>query len=445
MPNYNNAANQYQSGWDNVSYDASGNLLNDTFNAYTWDGYNQLASANGEAITNDALGRMVENHSGANQFVYSPMGGSVLASMNGQSLGTAIIPLPGGATAVYNASGLIQYNHPDWLGSARLFSTPSQTPNAAMAYAPFGEGYAGGQQWIQFTSTGFAWTVADTENQSGSLEDFMFRRYSPTQGRWISPDPAGMAAANPANPQTWNRYAYVMNNPLNYTDPSGLQSSTCFINPRTGTCFQGFTNGADPSVGQCQVSIDGGGDIPCDQLGGLAGSIDSTAPCSSTGCPQVDPATGQWQMFYQYAGTPNSNCPTFTVCVTENGFYVNLEETLPFNAANNCQAPFLCNSQTTTATIGPPKQWTPAKQPSALSNYVAFLGCEYNSVVETITDEEDGQGWTAYGFINAGAILALRSGAGATGVGLVFVGTAGAMDVGAMAKANQECTGQIYH
>lgn len=69
----------------------------------------------------------------------------------------------------------------------------------------------------------------------------------------------------------------------------------------------------------------------------------------------------------------------------------------------------------------------------------------YNSVVETITDEEDGQGWTAYGFINAGAILALRSGLGATGVGLVFVGTAGAMDVGAMAKANQECTGEIYH
>lgn len=113
-------------------------------------------------------------------------------------------------------------------------------------------------------------------------------------------------------------------------------------------------------------------------------------------------------------------------------------------AANNCQAPFLCNPQKT-ATIGPPKQWTPAKQPSALSNYTAFLGCEYNSVVETITDEEDGQGWTAYGFINAGAILALRSGAGATGVGLVFVATAGAMDVGAMAKANQECTAQIYH
>lgn len=73
------------------------------------------------------------------------------------------------------------------------------------------------------------------------------------------------------------------------------------------------------------------------------------------------------------------------------------------------------------------------------------LGTKVSEEEFAITDEEDGQGWTAYGFINAGAILALRSGAGATGVGLVFVGTAGAMDVGAMAKANQECTGQIYH
>jgi len=91
-----------------------------------------------------------------------------------------------------------------------------------MAYAPFGEGYAGGQQYVQFTGAGNAWTVYDNENQTGSLEDFMFRRYNPVQGRWISPDPAGLGAVDPSNPQTWNRYAYVMNNPLNYIDPLGL-------------------------------------------------------------------------------------------------------------------------------------------------------------------------------------------------------------------------------
>jgi RHS repeat-associated protein len=90
-----------------------------------------------------------------------------------------------------------------------------------MSYAPFGEGYAGGQQYEQFTGIN-AGTVFDTENQTGSLEDFMFRRYSPVQGRWISPDPAGLGAVDPSNPQSWNRYAYVMNSPLNWVDPLGL-------------------------------------------------------------------------------------------------------------------------------------------------------------------------------------------------------------------------------
>jgi uncharacterized protein RhaS with RHS repeats len=36
------------------------------------------------------------------------------------------------------------------------------------------------------------------------------------------PDPAGQAAVNIADPQSWNRYAYVANRPLNSIDPLGL-------------------------------------------------------------------------------------------------------------------------------------------------------------------------------------------------------------------------------
>ncbi|HZS71437.1 MAG TPA: RHS repeat-associated core domain-containing protein, partial [Candidatus Acidoferrum sp.] len=42
-------------------------------------------------------------------------------------------------------------------------------------------------------------------------------------GRWTTPDPASLSVASPAFPQSWNRYSYVLNNPMNLLDPSGLE------------------------------------------------------------------------------------------------------------------------------------------------------------------------------------------------------------------------------
>jgi RHS repeat-associated protein len=47
------------------------------------------------------------------------------------------------------------------------------------------------------------------------------RYYGPTMGRFLSPDPVNDPRAL-KRPQSWNRYAYVINNPLRYTDPTGL-------------------------------------------------------------------------------------------------------------------------------------------------------------------------------------------------------------------------------
>lgn len=59
------------------------------------------------------------------------------------------------------------------------------------------------------------------QDTASNVYDFPAREYG-IQGRWPSPDPAGLAAVNPMAPQTWNRYAYVRNSPLESTDPTGM-------------------------------------------------------------------------------------------------------------------------------------------------------------------------------------------------------------------------------
>jgi RHS repeat-associated protein len=265
-PTYNNPSNnQYQTGWTGggaypVSYDGNGRLTDDTMNSYTWDTWGDLATAtpngtgNTTTLTYDAFGRMVESSSsgGTQQYIYSTTGGPPLATARAQVLLAMYLPLPGGAIAMIGNNGPWQYNHPDWLGSARVFSSPAQVATKGFAYAPFGEGYAqSSNQWIQFTETGNAWTVGGNNNQGGALDDFMFRRYNPGQGRWISPDPAGLAAVDPTNPQTWNRYAYVANNPLSFVDPLGLNAEdpSCSWDDSSNTLTCSGGGGVDPSGG----------------------------------------------------------------------------------------------------------------------------------------------------------------------------------------------------
>jgi RHS repeat-associated protein len=164
---------------------------------------------------------MVEQQNGSSytQIVYN-VDGSKVALMNGQNLTKAYVPLPGGATAVYNSSGLAYFEHPDWLGTSRLASSPSRTVLWDGAYAPFGDSYS--ESPANYAYHNFTGQREDTVQ---GLSDFMFREYSVgQQGRWISPDPAGLAAVDITNPQTWNRYAYVGNSPLDSVDDNGLCS-----------------------------------------------------------------------------------------------------------------------------------------------------------------------------------------------------------------------------
>ena len=59
------------------------------------------------------------------------------------------------------------------------------------------------------------------------LDYFGARYMSSAQGRFTSPDPS-MNGVRLENPQTWNRYSYVLNNPPVLTDPTGeVWNSDC--------------------------------------------------------------------------------------------------------------------------------------------------------------------------------------------------------------------------
>ena len=53
------------------------------------------------------------------------------------------------------------------------------------------------------------------------LDHTWFRKYESFAGRWTSPDPY-RGSMSIGNPQTLNRYSYVLNDPVNFIDPTGL-------------------------------------------------------------------------------------------------------------------------------------------------------------------------------------------------------------------------------
>jgi RHS repeat-associated protein len=220
-PGYNSANNEYSS--IGATYDLAGNLTYDSFNSYRWDASGKMSSArsgtspatcgtSGTCVTYDANGRPVEkNVAGAySEILYSPMGETAI--MNGASTVTqSYIPLPGALAMVATGAGgtgTRRIEHRDWLGTGRLSTTLSnRTIVYDRAFAPYGEMYA------NFGTTSYLDFTGDKQDVFAGLFDTPNRELSPTQGRWISPDPAGAG---------WNRYAYVSGAPLNLIDPTGL-------------------------------------------------------------------------------------------------------------------------------------------------------------------------------------------------------------------------------
>jgi RHS repeat-associated protein len=94
----------------------------------------------------------------------------------------------------------------------------------------------------------YKFTGMERDTETG-LDHTLYRQFSSSYGRWYSPD---RMVGNVLNPQSWNRYAYVTNNPATLTDPLGLGN----VDPRCASSYAGCpTNVPDASTDTNQVSF----------------------------------------------------------------------------------------------------------------------------------------------------------------------------------------------
>ena len=112
-----------------------------------------------------------------------------------------------------------KYFHLDHLGTPRRITNSSRTVVASHDYYPFGEEVTGSTpdgEVLKFT--GHERDLRDAAKTTDDL-DYMHARYhNPNLARFLIVDPAG---GDPAQPQSWNRYSYVGNNPIRIIDPDG--------------------------------------------------------------------------------------------------------------------------------------------------------------------------------------------------------------------------------
>jgi len=120
-------------------------------------------------------------------------------------------PMPAKAQEPLQA---VVYYHTDHLGSSSVLTDHNGSIVQRLSYTPFGDIRLNND--ITWDSP-YKFTGTELDLETGFYH-MGARYYWPKLGRFISPDPI---VPDPANSQALNRYSYVLNNPLRYTDPSG--------------------------------------------------------------------------------------------------------------------------------------------------------------------------------------------------------------------------------
>lgn len=222
-PTIDQTNNRFTTGQGYV-YDFNGNLIND---------------AEGRSFTFNGDDKQTEVRNASNQIVgqyyYDGSGARVKKVVPSTGETTIFVYDAGGAlaaeysTAAPPPTPTTSYLTADHLGSPRVITDSDGSVIARRDFLPFGEelGVGVGERTenLKYSVTGsdnirkrFTGYEKDDETQLDYAEA---RMYQNKHGRFTAPDPL-LASTNGADPQTFNRYTYTGNDPINRTDPSGL-------------------------------------------------------------------------------------------------------------------------------------------------------------------------------------------------------------------------------
>lgn len=236
------------------SYDSNGNMTSGATRQVAWTSFNKVFSISRGDDWVDYLydteeQRVIENYFGYSSWrtvVYlNPAAGAGLFYEEEQgefgvkkrhyiSAGGATVAMiqcnADPCTSTTNTS--TQYWHVDHLGSTSVITNAAGAVVERLAYEPFGKrresnGLTDRNGQLAATSTDRGFTGHEHMKEVG-LINMNGRVYDPALGRFLSADPMVQA---PGNLQSFNRYSYAWNGPLNGTDPSGYCFMGCFWQP----------------------------------------------------------------------------------------------------------------------------------------------------------------------------------------------------------------------
>ena len=201
---------------------------------YSYDNNgNQLTTPDGATLEYDPDNRMTKwtKQGQADQYQYHPSGwrmskssekylygpgGQLLESYRAWNDITDYVYFGGRLLYTLSAGPAVTRIYSDRLGSTRATETIEQYGGGwtTRNYYPFGEEMT--------TSSNNEYKFASTYRDSATGLDYaMMWYYASGTGRFLSTDPY-RASGGPADPQSWNRYAYVQNDPANFIDPKGM-------------------------------------------------------------------------------------------------------------------------------------------------------------------------------------------------------------------------------